>query len=158
MHKSYKYCRVRLYTDSLVCLNWLNSHVNNLDKLRNLSVFIKNRLNRICRLCDNFPVKFSFCEGLKNPADAVTRPLSYKLLVKSNYFNVENLLANDKMPSRVLDVIVPNPYTEQEKSSSEDAHCYATVRSTVDGKFDHIVLLNSYSSFRQFFLKYIVLF
>ena len=141
---------LELYTDSLVCLNWLNSHINKFDKLRNLSVFIKNRLDKICKLCDRFPVKFSFCEGLKNPADAVTRPLSYKLLVKSNYFNVENLFPAVKLPNAVLEVIVPNPFTNEERYSNEDALCYAINRSTLEAKYDHIVPLNSCCSYKKF--------
>lgn len=82
-----KILELEIYTDSLVCLNWLNSKINKLDKLRNLSVFVINRLNSICRLCEVFPVKYKFCAGAENPADCISRPLSYNQLLKSNYFS-----------------------------------------------------------------------
>ena len=56
-----------LHTDSLVSLNWISNVVNKLDKMNKMSVFIKNRLGRIQRLCDRFPVKFNFVSGEMNP-------------------------------------------------------------------------------------------
>ena len=61
------------------------------------------------------------------------------------------------MSNRILDVIVPNPNTEPEKSSKEDWHRYATFSSAVEENLDHIVSLNSYSILDSL-LRYIVLF
>lgn len=140
---------LELYTDSLVCLNWLNSYVNSFDKLRNLSVFIKNRLEHICRICEKFPVKFSFCEGIRNPADVVTRPISHKMLIKTNYFNVQQLISSKSLQSAVLEVEIPNPLVKQGKSEY-DTHCHATDSSSLELKpCDHIIPLNSYSTFHK---------
>ena len=99
-----------LYTDSLVSLNWISNAVNKLDKINKVSVFIKNRLNRIQRLCDRFPVKFNFVSGEMNPADCITRALSYKQLMKTNYFLGPKFLISGDSISHPdgLEVIVPN--------------------------------------------------
>ena len=55
------------------------------DKMNKRSVFVQNRLKRITNLGNVFPVKFGFCVGKENPADCITRPLSYKQLIGSNY-------------------------------------------------------------------------
>lgn len=78
---------LELYTDSLVCLNWLNFFANKFDKMKNISVFVRNRLDFIDRLCEIVPIIFSFCQGTQNPADFITRPVSHNLLVKSNYYS-----------------------------------------------------------------------
>ena len=74
-----------LYTDSLVCLGWINSHAVKLEK-SSKSAFIKNRLALLTRYCSKCPVEFRFCNGADNPADCVTRELSYKQLIKSSFF------------------------------------------------------------------------
>ena len=99
-----------LFTDSSCCLHWLNSAVNKLDKLTKLSVFVRNRLKNIQDMCDKSPIRFKFIEGERNPADAVTRCLSYRQLQKSNFLfgpNVLNLI-NDVQVDKV-EVIIPNP-------------------------------------------------
>ena len=99
-----------LYTDSLVSLNWISNAVNKLDKMNKMSVFIKNHLDRIQRLCDRFQVKFNFVSGEMNPADCITRALSYKQLMKTNYFLGPKFLINGDSIGHpdVLEVIVSN--------------------------------------------------
>ena len=98
-----------LHTDSLVSLNWISNAVR-LNKMNKVSVFIKNRLGRIQRLCDRFPVKFNFVSGELNPADCITRALSYKQLTKTNYFlGPKFLISRDSISHPdVFEVIVPN--------------------------------------------------
>ena len=38
------------------------------------------------QLCEIHPINFNFTAGMVNPADPVTRPLSYKSLIKTSYF------------------------------------------------------------------------
>ena len=78
--------------------------------MNKLSAFIKNRLDRIQRLCDSFPVKFNFVSGEMNPADCITRALSYKQLMKTNYFLAPKFLISGDSISHpdILEVIVPN--------------------------------------------------
>ena len=101
-----------LFSDSLVCLNWLNSAANKLDKQNKLSVFVKNRIEKIFRICDEFPITFTFVDGIENPSDSVTRPFSYKQLLKSNYVRGPDFLrtSNDFMSrADILTITVPNP-------------------------------------------------
>ena len=76
-----------LFTDSLCAINWINSAAHKLDKLNKLSTFVNNRLTDIQNLCNTFPVKFNFISGKDNPADLITRCVSYKQLMNSNYFS-----------------------------------------------------------------------
>lgn len=99
------------FTDSVCCIHWLRSAVIKLDKLAKLSVFVKNRLKTLQDLCEQVPVTFKFIAGEVNPADCVTRSLSHKQLVKSNFLvgPSNNVM---KLGNNVLDeftVIVPNP-------------------------------------------------
>ena len=103
---------MQLFTDSLVCLNWLNSAVNKLDKLNKLSIFVRNRIEKILRICNNYPITFTFVDGIENPADAISRPFSYRQLLKSNYITGPAFLktANyDMSRADILTVTVPNP-------------------------------------------------
>ena len=67
---------LKLFSDSLVCLNWIQSHSIKFDKMNKLSIYVTNRLNEIAKLCEIKPVTFEFCAGHQNPADAVSRPFS----------------------------------------------------------------------------------
>ena len=101
-----------LYTDSLVCLNWMNSHVNKLDKLNKISVFVKNRLDKISKICELHAIQYCFVDGIENPSDKITRPVSHKQLVKSNYISGPSFLTEkDYKMSRpdIMSVTVPNP-------------------------------------------------
>ena len=76
--------KLKVFSDSLVAINWLNSYVVKIDKMQQKPVFVLNRLEKICKLADKHPIEFSFIAGMENPADAITRPLSYKSLMKTN--------------------------------------------------------------------------
>jgi len=78
---------IKVYLDSLVCIHWLNSYVNRIDKMKNVSVLVRNRLNNISKLCDIHPVKFIFCAGKENPADFISRSCSARTVSRSNYFS-----------------------------------------------------------------------
>ena len=75
---------LHIYTDSYVALNWLKSYVQ-LDKMRNLSVFTTNRLLKLAKLCETKAIVYKFVNGCHNPADCVTRPMSARLLERSNF-------------------------------------------------------------------------
>ncbi|XP_066944612.1 uncharacterized protein [Macrobrachium rosenbergii] len=99
-----------VFSDSAVALSWLNSRTNKFDKLRKLNIFVMNRLHRIENLCETVPVTFKFCTGIINPADCTTRSMSYKRLIKSNFFTgpdfIQDVLEDDSM-----DITIPNPLT-----------------------------------------------
>ena len=105
---------IEIYSDSLVAISWLNSYVNKFDKMNEISVFVKNQLLTITKICDEFPMIFSFIAGEENPADFTTRCVSYKILSKTNYFSGPNFLRNcSEIDSRkdVVKVQIPNPFT-----------------------------------------------
>ena len=97
---------INVYSDSLVVLHWLNSYAIKLDKMSNKSVFVMNRLNQIVKLCQDFPVKFSFTAGLDNPADIVTKCFSYKKLMKTNFFTGPDFLIESKCSD--VSFVIPN--------------------------------------------------
>ena len=103
-----------IYSDSAVSLSWINSFAN-LDKNNKRTVFIRNRLERLDRLCSTCPVVFSFVDGVSNPADKITRCLSHKQLVNSNYFTGPEFLKSGDLPCRAdfLTVKLPCKFKEQ---------------------------------------------
>ena len=97
---------LKYFSDSSVCLSWLHSYFGKFEKMNKKSVCVMNRLNTISVLCDKFPVEFGFCAGCENPADAITRPMSYRQLIKTNYFSGPDV---SETSGDVPTIIVPNP-------------------------------------------------
>ena len=52
-----KIARMDLYTDSLVCLHWLDRYTSKFDKMQNISVFVQNKLRSIDTACRHFPIE-----------------------------------------------------------------------------------------------------
>ena len=100
-----------LFTDSLITLNWLNSFNHKLDNVQKRSVFAINHLCRISKLCEQLPVNFNFIAGEENPADLVTRNISFKQLKRSSFFTGPKFLveAEDIAIGSPITVVVPNP-------------------------------------------------
>ncbi|XP_068224855.1 uncharacterized protein, partial [Palaemon carinicauda] len=109
--------KLRMYSDSLVTVSWVNSYVHKLDKMQKRSVFVLNRLEHIANLCEAHQVEFSFVSGVQNPADCVTRPVSHNQLTKTNFITGPDFLTDalDNTISRdILTVLVPDPdYSER---------------------------------------------
>ena len=107
---------LEIFSDSLVSLSWLNSYSSKYDKMQKKSVFVLNRIEHINKLCDIHPVKFSFVSGIENPSDCITRCLSHKLLLKSNYYSGPDFLKEvfSVKTSRddIFSVTIPNPSLE----------------------------------------------
>ena len=78
---------IKVYTDSLVSMHWINSYANKIEKMNKVSVFVKNRLDKIVTHCDVHPIQLVHCAGKQNPADMISRSCSSKTLAKSNYFS-----------------------------------------------------------------------
>jgi len=119
-----------VYSDSLVCLSWINAHTSKFDKLQKRTVFVQNRLLRIAKLCENFPITFTFVSGMENPADCMTRCLSYRKLMKTSFICGPSLVYSDESTlSRedILSVTVPNPCVLQDvpvqMTCSTVVHC-----------------------------------
>ena len=146
--------KIILYSDSLVCLHWLNSAVNDMAKLNNLSVFVKNRLNHLLLLCDTHPVTFTFVDGIVNPADLTTRVVSPKKFALSNYLTGPDFLREGDHVSRsdILCVTVPGVI--------QTAHEVAVNIADVVVPTEHLFPLERFSSFTKVLnvYKYVLLF
>lgn len=122
--------KLLLFTDSMVCLAWLQSYVSKFDKMNTKTVFVQNRLHNIGKLCETFPISFYFCSGERNPADHISRPCSYKILSRSNYHtgpDVQSLITTIRDSQCV---VIPNPLCSQ-----DDATLQACVEQVQRGAY-----------------------
>ena len=78
---------LEVYSDSSVALSWISAYNLTLDKMNQKSVYTRNRLHNIQRLCNTHSVQFFFLAGKQNPADCVTRCISYNMLMRTNYLS-----------------------------------------------------------------------
>ena len=99
---------LELYTDSMVCLQWIQRYSVKFDKLQKLSVFVKNKLRMIEKLCGQKTVAYYHISGAENPSDFLTRPCGYKLLFKSCYFTGPKFLVDANIIKPEMWVSVPN--------------------------------------------------
>ena len=143
---------LQLFSDSMVSLSWINSYSHRLDKMNKNSIFIRNRLENLSKLCEIHLVRYRFVSGVENPADFITRPTSFKVLMRSNYLTGPELLR--EMPklheSRedIMDIIVPNPLA---KSSDEmpDIECGAVTKAACEEGPEHLLPMEKCSGFSK---------
>ena len=141
-----------LYSDSLVALTWVNSYACKLEKMQGKSNFVLNRLHHINQLCEIFPVNFSFTSGQDNPGDCITRCLSYKQLMKTNYFSGPKIESKDIMSSQnVLNFTLPNPLFKAGDESDEikNASNYNIQCDRPSLAAEHLISPSRYSDFRH---------
>ena len=138
---------MELFSDSLVALNWLKSFSNKLEKMNKVNTFVKNRLDRISKLCESFPVSFSFVDGIQNPADFISRPVSYKILSQSNY-RAGPCHDDGESASRpdIMTFIVPNPAHYREVNS--ETVCMSVTQAELCPS-EHIIPLTRFSKLRK---------
>ena len=114
--KPIKILDIEIYSDSLVSLSWLNSYSTKLEKMAEEVCLCVNRINHIVKLCEMHPIRFSFVSGTDNPADCITRNLSYKQLAKTNYYSGPSFLTTCKTPEHsredIFSLIIPNPLAD----------------------------------------------
>ena len=153
---------LHLYTDSFVALNWCNQHLK-LDKMRNLSVFTMNRLQKIIKLCEVKPIVFKFVNGKENPADCVTRPMSARQLERSNFLTGPKFLtkSESELADRqdLLEVRLPDPNAK----NSEEENIFGAFHNT--NAQDHTnelefydFILHRYSTYKTIFNCYMGMF
>ena len=158
---------LKLLTDSMVCLHWLQSYIVKFDKMQKRSVFVMNRLRTIHDLCIKMPVQFSFIEGSDNPADYISRPVSYKQFASTNYYTGPSSLTELKSEPEHSDVFIVNVPNTMSKIVDEVPHMPVIAEhtemnaSTIDSSALGLVInLSKYSSFRRAasVLKFVYLF
>ena len=140
---------LKLFCDSMVSLNWINKYVNRLDKTQKYSIFVQNRLEGIRRQCESVSVIFSFIAGQENPADVVTRPVSYKQLLKTNYHTGPAFLSGGGAEmDDGLTFRVPNPLSRPPaEASALQTALNAPAAGGGGGGTRWLVPLSRYSSF-----------
>ena len=149
-----KISKLTVYSDSLVALSWVNSYANKLEKMNKATVFVKNRLEQILKLCSMISVEYMFVNGFDNPADCVTRALSHKKLLKTDYFSGPKFLSGSSgtlSRQDLLRFVVPNP--DQVNSESVSLSMLAGCPDYLSGAetdVGHIVNPERFSSFRKF--------
>ncbi|XP_068243395.1 uncharacterized protein [Palaemon carinicauda] len=140
--KPLKVNNIYVYTDSLCALHWLNSAALKLDKLNKHSPFVVNRLHNIQRMCETVPIKFSFISGKNNPADIITRCVSYNQLQNSCFFSGPNLSINE-VPELSTTIPAFEMPTEVQATPST-AQVIEVANNLID--------INNYSNFRKLLL------
>ena len=144
-----------MFTDSLVTISWIQAFSQKMEKMQKRAPFIRNRLEEIQRLCEALPITFSFVAGSENPGDCITRALSYRQLVKTNYLSGPDFLTNPNLTSNsmseTLSVTVPNPLivTENKEITCPDT----TIQCHVSAS-DHLDLLVKCSDFSKVIRTY----
>ena len=101
--------KLYLYSDSLVCLQWLDRYSSKWDSMKTLSIFARNKLRAIDESCLNNPVTFRHISGTSNPADFLTRPCNHNTLAKSNFMTGPKCLVEFDREATDFEVNVPNP-------------------------------------------------
>ena len=134
---------LELYCDSMVCLSWLDSHINKLDKMQKKSVFVINRLDQIKDLGNKKKISYYFIGGSENPADYVTRCVSYQILTKTNYISGPRILSLDSTYD-VMKIVVPNPKIEL---PPDTIFTVGTEQKTE--QYEHLIPVDKYSSFKK---------
>ena len=136
--------QMELFSDSALNLHRVQSSTQKFAKMNKQSVFVKNRLEKISNLGDKFPVSFGFCAGVENPADAITRPLSYNQLVKSNYLSgPENW---DCLKDNIISFTVPSQSLSVPDENSELKFCGT---AKVSSSLSQLVDVERFSKFSK---------
>ena len=154
---------LQVFSDSMVVLSWVHSYSIKLEKMQKLPVFVKNRLHKINELCEKHSVAFSFVSGEENPADCISRCMSHKLLIKSNYFYGPDFLRNKCRPETSMEdtfsFVLPNPNIEK-PYHVEEVQVMEAMVSWKDGDLykdvinEHSKALFNISSFRKIVLTF----
>ena len=135
-----------IYTDSMVCIHWVINYSHKFTKMQKRSNFVLNRLKSIEESCQYNPITFHYIEGYENPADYVTRPISYKLLANTVYLTGPSVLRqNSEDYTDSIAVRVPNEHsiTAADTPVQEEGSCALQLHS---GEVKPIVASDRYSS------------
>ncbi|XP_068250638.1 uncharacterized protein [Palaemon carinicauda] len=139
-----------VYSDSLVVLTWLQSYALKLDKLQKKQLFILNRVEYINKMCEDSCMRFSFVSGEDNPADCITRPLSFRQLIKTNYITGPKFITESKSnvicSDSTLSFIIPGLF-ESKRVQKVETNCGSACSPHVGS--EHLFPFNRVSSFEK---------
>ena len=147
---------LEVYTDSMVCLQWIERYSIQFDKLQKVTIFVKNKLRMINRLCNQKSVTFYHVSGCDNPSDFLTRPCGYKLLFNSCYFSGPKFLLDSDAAKPDVSITLPNPVCREVdevpdeivgKTTESTSFSASTETAIVEKKPEpnHLIPLNKYS-------------
>ena len=141
-----------LYSDSLVALSWLSAYNNKLEKMQKRSVFVQNKITQINRLCELHPVNFTFINGCVNPADYITRCVSYRQLCHTNYLTGPDMNRSKELSTEFMSFVVPNQYFNPgDPVPAQELETHAGTTLLNDGS-ERLVQKDRYSNFRHLVL------
>ena len=140
-----------LYSDSLVALSWINACNNKLEKMQKRSVFIQNRITQISKLCEVHSVNYAFINGCSNPADFITRCVSYKQLCHTNYLKGPDLSNRSELSADFMSFMVPNMHFIPGDSVPAEVELQAGT-TLVGEEMEHLIQKNRYSNFHRLIL------
>ncbi|XP_068249643.1 uncharacterized protein [Palaemon carinicauda] len=149
-----------IYSDSMVALNWLYSYTYKYDKLQKKGVFIQNRLKAIGDLCQVFPITFSFVNAYDNPADYISRCVSYRRLQKTAYHSGPEFLKKPQKDEVQFSFKVPNPLEKRDEVPSPEREDTSLITVSTDSEskenkkkdinsIEHLIPLTTFSSFHK---------
>ena len=149
-----------IFTDSMVCVQWLRSYSINFEKQSSLSVFTRNKLKRIDELCQYNKLWISHIQGKSNPADYLTRCTSYKIISKSEFYSGPGFIKNGSPINFDCSVQMPNNNCKRTDQICENelfVACNDNDNSNInkpntENSMNHIIPLDRYSNF-DFHLK-----
>lgn len=151
-----------LYTDSTCCIHWIEQYSHRFNTLKGKSVFVKNKLEEIDKLCSNHEVTFAHTRGSRNPADVTTRPCSYKTFTNSNFLTGPEVIGGDTEDSACLTgklVTMPSQRPEATNFDQDVWACHTSPKSNAEVGTLPIKLSNYSNFFRAInVLKYILMF
>ena len=112
-HFTDSYCNLNidklyLFTDSMICIHWLNSLIYKYSDLRKKGPLLKNRLNNIAELCKIKSINFAHIKGNNNLADVISRNMSDKMILKSGFYEGPSFTLDSKEFNQFDFLEVPN--------------------------------------------------
>ena len=137
---------IHIFTDSMVTLQWIQSFFSSYSKMNKRSIFVMNRLENIAELCKEHPITFSFISGKSNPADCVTRCMSYEVVKKTQFYEGPDFLTDDWSDTD-LSIVVPNPLSQSGNSETLEEQSCSLRASVEENPVEHIIPIKDCSSF-----------
>lgn len=105
---------IKIFSDSLVALNWIQNFSCRKQKMNKVSVFVKIGLEKISNICNNKSMEFQYIADQQNPSDAITRPFSCKQFSQTNYLTgLSQQELAELEDGDFAKVVVPNTLTAE---------------------------------------------
>ena len=146
---------LKIYSDSLVALSWVNSYSNKLEKMRHKrTIFIMNRLEKLGKICNRKPIEFSFISGLQNPSDLTTRLVSYKTLRDSSYLTGDCFKSMEL--KHEISFVLPNPHDIDIFELLDVENTHTLVSENLN--YEQLIPLDRYESFSKLVLVHVKIF